>query len=198
MARKRRATRMLTVAALTGAIAIVLSFVGRHKEQTPTAQLPGILTSQPPWDANAAQADARATAIGLPAEGTTMHIHADVQVFVHGLQEPVPANVGISGAIQSLHTHDATGVVHMESSKARTFTLGEFFDVWGVRLTPSCLAGSCNGDAGTLKIFVNGQALTGDPRDTALNDQVVVVTFGTDAELPSPIPSAFDFSSIVP
>src|SRR5205823_14298698 len=45
----------------------------------------------------------------------------------------IPANMGISSApkfISPLHTHDATGVVHVESPTIETFTLGQFFDVW--------------------------------------------------------------------
>ena len=69
-----------------------------------------------------------------------------------------------NAAIQSLHTHDTSGTVHMESSVARTFTLGDFFDVWGVRFTPSCLGAYCNdGNGNTLQVFVNGQEQTSDP-----------------------------------
>jgi len=36
---------------------------------------------------------------------------------------------GMAG-MSPLHTHDATGLVHVESNAARNFTLGEFLDVW--------------------------------------------------------------------
>jgi len=29
-----------------------------------------------------------------------------------------------------LHTHDATGLIHVESNTIRNFTLGEFLDIW--------------------------------------------------------------------
>jgi hypothetical protein len=129
-----------------------------------------------------------------------MHTHANLQIFVHGKPETVPVDIGITNAaIQSLHTHDTNGTVHMESSVARTFTLGEFFDVWGVRFTPSCLGAYCNGGDNTLQVFVNGQEQTGDPTQIAMNDQdVIVVTYGNPTELPNPIPSTFDFSSVAP
>ena len=42
-----------------------------------------------------------------------MHEHANVQIFVHGKQEPVPADIGIDAstaeAIQSIHTHSDHG-----------------------------------------------------------------------------------------
>ncbi len=200
IARKRRARQLLTLSVVSVAIAGAVLFFTRPKETTPTSALPGLLTIEAPWDANAAQSAARASALGLPAEGTTQHIHSNLQTFVHGRQETVPANIGVTNAaIQSLHTHDTSGAIHMESSVARTFRLGELFDVWGVRFTPSCLGAYCNGGGNTLQVFVNGQEQTGDPMQIAMNDQdVIVVTYGTPQELPNPIPSTFDFSSVQP
>ena len=200
IARKRRARQLLTLSVVSVGIAGAVLFINRPKETTPPSALPGMLTSQAPWDANAARSAARASALHLPAEGTTQHIHVDLQMFVHGQQEPVPVNIGITDTtIQSLHTHDTSGAIHIESSKARTWRLGEFFDVWGVRFTPSCLGAYCNGGGNTLQVFVNGQEQTGDPTQITMNDlDVIVITYGTAAELPNPIPSTFDFSSVAP
>jgi hypothetical protein len=199
IARKRRARQLLTLSVVSVAIAAGVLFITRPKEHVPASALPGLLKTEAPWDANAAQSAARASALGLPAEGTVMHTHANLQIFVHGKPETVPVDIGITNAaIQSLHTHDTNGTVHMESSVARTFTLGEFFDVWGVRFTPSCLGAYCNGGDNTLQVFVNGREQTGDPTQIAMNDHVIVVTYGTAAELPNPIPSTFDFSSVAP
>jgi hypothetical protein len=30
-----------------------------------------------------------------------------------------------------LHTHDASGIIHVESSVKRNYTLGEFLNTWG-------------------------------------------------------------------
>ena len=76
----------------------------------------------------------------------------------------------------------------------RAYTLGEFFGVWGVRLTPSCLGGSCAGGGRELRVYVNGRAYRGDPSTLALAPhQELVVAFGRPAQLPSPIPSAYPF-----
>jgi hypothetical protein len=76
----------------------------------------------------------------------------------------------------------------------RAYTLGELFGVWGVRLTPSCLGGSCAGGGRELRVYVNGRAYRGDPSTLALaSHQELVVAFGTPAQLPSPIPSAYPF-----
>ena len=203
IARAQRRRQLAWIVGITVVVAAgVFFFTNREDQGTATVTLPGELTTEAPWDANAAKSAARATALGLPAEGTTMHEHADVQIFVHGTGEPVPTDIGIDaskGTIQSIHTHDDTGLVHLESSQSREFTLGEFFGVWGVRFTPSCLGAYCNEGNNRLQVFVDGDEVTGSPQDVQLDDQtVIVVTYGTPTELPDPIPSSFDFSSINP
>ena len=201
--RRAQRTRMfLWLAGTTVVLALVGIWIFRpsHPVTNPN-QLPGILETEAPWDANADQAAARADAIGLPPEQPiVMHTHANVQVFVHGQPETVPADIGISGnSLTSIHTHTADGVVHMESSVQRDFTLGDFFDIWGVRLTSTCLGGYCEQGADHLQVFKDGQEVTGSIRGVVLDDHsVVVVTFGSSSELPNPIPSTFDFSSITP
>lgn len=118
--------------------------------------LPGIQTGLLPWPPEVAHLLARLRAIALPwlaSEGTALHIHQHLDLFVDGRRVPVPADVGISatgGFLAPIHTHDASGVIHVESSTRRAFTLGELFDVWGVRFTDSCLGGYCTGGGRTL------------------------------------------------
>lgn len=202
IARAQRRRQLAWIAGITVVVAAgVFVFTNRNDSNTPSSSsLPGVLTTKAPWPANADRSAARATALGLPPEGTTLHEHANVQIFIHGKQQPVPADIGISdAAIQSLHTHSDPGVVHIESSESREFTLGEFFGVWGVRFTPSCLGGYCNDDTNHLQVFVNGEEVTGSMQDVQLDDQsVIVVTYGTADQLPDPIPSTFDFASVSP
>lgn len=204
IARAQRRRQFAWILGITVVVAAgVFVFTNRNDtSSTPTGPLPGELTTEAPWHANAAKSAARATALGLPAEGTTMHEHADVQIFVHGTKEPIPKDIGIDaskGTIQSIHTHDDTGLVHLESSRSRGFTLGEFFGVWGVRFTPSCLGAYCNEGNNRLQVFVDGDEVTASLQNVQLDDQsVIVVTYGTPTELPDPIPSSFDFSSINP
>ena len=135
IARAKRRRQLVRIAGIAIAVAAgVFFFTNRNDTSSPPpGALPGELTTEAPWPANGAKSAARATALGLPPEGTTLHEHANVQVFINGTQQPVPPNIGISdaGAIQSLHTHSDPGVVHIESSESREFTLGEFFGVWG-------------------------------------------------------------------
>ncbi len=44
------------------------------------------------------------------------------------------------GASTPIHTHDHSGKIHIESDGTGTFTLGQFFAVWGVTLNGTTLA----------------------------------------------------------
>lgn len=199
--RVRRAHRLRQLVWITGVGAVIsLAVFWLVRPDEPAVRpdrLPGELRTEAPWAANADQAAERADLIGLPAEGTTMHEHANVQVFVHGEQQDVPTDIGVGDDIVSLHTHEPSGTVHMESQSIYPFTLGEFFDVWGVRLNETCLGGHCEDDESTLRVFESGVELDGPIRNVRLLDRTVyVVAFGTEDELPDPVPSSFDFASV--
>ncbi len=62
---------------------------------------------------------------------TRFHIHPNLTIIINGLKQTIPANTGISLAcMHPLHTHDASGKIHVESPEQRDFTLGDFFAVW--------------------------------------------------------------------
>ena len=114
-------------------------------------------------------------------EQVLFHIHAHLTLFVRGAAREVPAGVGIAPPYQVeatpggafvagaacfmwLHTHAADGIIHTESPVQRTYTLGEFFDLWGQRLTRNEV-GPAHGHVTAL---FNGQVFTGDPRKIPL------------------------------
>ena len=82
----------------------------------------------------------------LTNEGQVLHIHQHLDIFVNGKHEPVPQGVGIYAGqfLTELHTHDPTGIIHVESPVAKHFDLGQFFGVWGVRLNARCIGGYCD------------------------------------------------------
>ena len=76
----------------------------------------------------------------------------------------------------------------------QTFTLGQFFDIWGVRLTASCIGGYCTDATHMLSVYVNGTLYNGDPRQLALAaHQEIAVVYGTKAETPKTIPASYEF-----
>ncbi|MDE1875109.1 MAG: hypothetical protein KGI79_01370 [Patescibacteria group bacterium] len=162
--------------------------------------LSSVSTSTAPWPADVSHLRERLAALGLPAlsqEGTALHIHQHIDIFIDGKSMPVPAGVGIdesAGFISDVHVHDDTGIIHVESPTIETFTLGQFFDIWGVRFTAQAIGGYETGNGRSLKVFVNGVPYGGDPRQIALAPhQEIVVAYGTDRELPNPIPSSYQF-----
>jgi len=65
------------------------------------ATLPGILTGPAPWPANTEDLTARLAAIGLPAlaaEGTALHIHQHLDLYVNGTKQVVRHRSGSSPA----------------------------------------------------------------------------------------------------
>jgi len=63
-----------------------------------------------------------------------------------------------------LHTHAADGIIHTESPVQRTYTLGDFFDLWGQPLNRSQV-GPAHGRVAAL---FNGQVFTGSVRQIPL------------------------------
>lgn len=164
------------------------------------SNLPGLQTSMLPWTAETAHLNQRLAALSLPAlakEGSALHIHQHLDLFINGKNIPIPAGIGVnqlSGFISPLHSHETDGVIHVESDKVEDFTLGQFFDVWGVRLTKDCIGGYCGNATSTLKMYVNGTLTPGDPRKLVLTPhQQIVLVYGTEEEAPKVIPSSYAF-----
>src|SRR4051812_39435172 len=162
------------------------------------AELPGAQTGPPPWNRGADQLEQRLQALGLPAlpaEGTVVHIHQHLDVYIEGRHLTVPAGIGIGETfISPLHTHDVSGVMHVESERPRTFTLGEFFGVWGVPLSSSQIGGLEAGGGKQVRTWVNGKPFSGDPSGIELaSHQEIVVAYGTAAQTPKPVPASFAF-----
>ena len=111
-------------------------------------------------------------------EGAVEHVHTHLQIFNRGRRVEVPAQIGImpvAGCLYWLHTHAGDGIVHIESPAARTFTLGQFFDIWGADLSRTT-AGSVHAPRGHRLLFtVNGKVWKGDPRAIPLRDREEIV-----------------------
>jgi hypothetical protein len=112
------------------------------------------------------------------------HYHAHLTLLRDGRKVTVPAFIGIDQQHQCLywlHTHDTSGIVHIESPDARTYTLGQFFDIWGRPLSAT-RAGPLRGD---LKVFVGTKRISGDPSRLVLHAHDVI-TIEQGREVPPP------------
>jgi hypothetical protein len=169
---------------------------------TDMTKLPGALNTPPPWPANVGQLQLRLRAIGLSPlgqEGTVVHIHQHLDIYVDGKQYLVPGDLGIGAGgtfFSDLHTHSTypPGIIHVESATPSSFSLGQFFAVWGVPLSDKCIGSLCAKGSKTLRAWVNGKPVNADPtRIVLVPHQEIVIAFGTPAEVPSPVPSTYAF-----
>ena len=142
-----------------------------------------------------------------PEETLTVHYHAHLDVIVDGSPVEVPAglgiNVGPNGAlpehgsrgIAPLHTHDTSGILHIEAAKNDTFTLGQVFTEWGVALSAGHVGAYATGDSGdrTVDVYVNGQRYTGDPNQLVIKAHEEIAVIATSAAHKAPIPRTYHF-----
>ena len=100
-------------------------------------------------------------------EGEKEHFHPHLDITVDGEAEIVPANIGITGhCFAEIHTHDDSGIIHIESPYAdKVFHLEQFFTVWGK---------SIERDGYTLTATVDGKPLP-DPGKLMLADKQQIV-----------------------
>jgi hypothetical protein len=104
-------------------------------------------------------------------EGQRIHIHQHLLILDHGKEVPIPRDVGQPAGAQCIywvHTHTPDGIIHIEAPKDRTFTLGDFFKVWGQPLskTEAATAHAKKGDV--LKVWVDGKPYQGNPTNIRL------------------------------
>lgn len=136
-------------------------------------------------------------------ESLLFHVHAHLAIYVDGEPQEVPYGIGIGqpweivpgsvgpfvsrgSCFSWLHTHTLDGILHIEAPIPRTFTLGDFFAVWGEPLSPTQV-GNANGP---VFVYVDGVQVDDDPSEIILADrEVIQLNVGTD--LPSPQPYTF-------
>ena len=147
--------------------------------------------SPPPWPvpANTKEQVAKAGLALLPNEAVVRHDHDHLDIYVDGKSQTVPAFIGIEGGANAtgyapLHTHDASGVIHIEAADANArFSLGQVFNEWNVLLTPTQIGSLKAGGGKTLTVYVDGKVLKTDPSKLELTKhQEIAIVYGTTVE----------------
>jgi hypothetical protein len=104
-------------------------------------------------------------------EGQRIHIHQHLVIVDHGKTVDIPARIGIPSGkrcLYWLHTHTPDGMLHIEAPQDRTFTLGDFFKVWGQPLSSTSAASARAGKHEKARVWLDGKAYTKDPRTIPL------------------------------
>jgi hypothetical protein len=197
----------LAAVVVAGAIVGIVVATGGSKQGPPAqgngvsignmAKLPGIRLDKPPWAPESKHLIQRLNILGiaiLPQEALQVHEHMHLDVYDNGKHVDVPQYIGFNAqktGLTPLHTHDASGVIHKESASPYDFTLGQFFGIWGVRLSKTCIGGLCAKAGEPLRVFVNGHQFLGDPTRIVLRaHDEIAIAYGT---LPKKVPKSYHF-----
>ena len=135
----------------------------------------------------------------LGTEGTVIHIHMYLEIYVNGQQVQVPPNTGIiqdpngNACFYPLHVHQGeANIIHEESPIQATYTLGAFFDVWGQKLSKTQVM-QYTADATHPLVFevfdANGKLTTysGNPLDLPLHaHNTIVILYNSPNAKPTP------------
>jgi hypothetical protein len=129
---------------------------------------------------------------GAPIDGigcittTLSNTHTLISIYNDGVKLALPALIGLNGCEYETHTHDRSGVVYVEANVLRTFTLGQFFAVWGQPISRAAVAGL----SGPVRFYViDNETLTefdGDPAGIAFaaHKEIVIITGTAPSVLP--------------
>lgn len=80
------------------------------------------------------------TEICYGTEQFAMHRHVLLHIIINNQPVTIPQGIGLprsqggleATCVRALHTHAADGKIHVESKVLRSYTLGEFFQVWAL------------------------------------------------------------------
>ncbi len=154
----QRQRRNRTIASIIVAVVLIAVIVTAAAFLAPKASLvplPGYLDQCP---------------TGTPA----YHAHPHLAINISGSPYLVPAFLGITGSCnRPLHTHATDGVIHVEPSELRDFTLGNFLTIWGNTANDPQFAilnstQVFNNAHGTVTMTVDGNPYQGDMKSYLL------------------------------
>ena len=129
-------------------------------------------------------------------EQLVFHIHSHLDIFINGKPFTIPAQIGIipGKCFYWLHTHDESGVIHIESPVSRNYTVGQFFDIWNQKLNNTQVLDNVAHGRNPLSVYINGVKVPNgvNYRDIKLraHDEIAIV-YGSP---PVSIPSRYNFA----
>jgi hypothetical protein len=158
---KRR--RTLWISAIVGLVVVVVAAIvigsvvtnhNAHANNSSTTTLTSDNPAYPVVDNIACQT----------SEQLAYHIHAHLSVYINGQSFALPAQIGIapdSSCYYWLHTHDTSGIIHIESPSSKVYTLGTFFREWHDYFSALGYPSQLNSTSG-WQVYVDGKPYNGD------------------------------------
>ncbi|HEX4701939.1 MAG TPA: hypothetical protein VH352_07415 [Pseudonocardiaceae bacterium] len=161
-------------------------------------------SSAPPTAATTSQAAPAIHDITCdPADHGNVPTAVHLAVLVNGQARDIRPDIGFADALVTypasgplvtaadcfywLHTGRADGVIHADPppTARRTFTLGDFFDIWRQPLGTEAVGS----DEGLVTSYVNGHRYTGNPRTIPLTEHATI-QLDVGADIP---PTSYTF-----
>ena len=109
-------------------------------------------------------------------EQSAIHFHVHVAIYIDGKRTPIPADVGIApdgSCSYWLHTHDESGIIHIETPAGVAVTLGNFLDIWEQQFRQLRYPGYISDPAG-WQIYVNGEPFAGEMQTILLRGHLLI------------------------
>lgn len=125
--------------------------------------------------------------------GIVLHWHVQLNITVRGEPRLVSSRIGLASGTwvdhsldefglpgaSPLHTHGATGRIHIESNDVRNYTLAEFFAIWGQPLGPDRLLNEVAGPGEEIVMVVDGDERPLDPGLVFQDEMQIVLILRT-------------------
>ena len=118
----------------------------------------------------------------------TFHHHVHLSLFVDGEQIALPRGTGMENPGKNnfiyhatcfywLHTHDETGIIHIEPPNGNPLSLKQYFKIWGEPLSTNGFAGY----TGPVSVYLDGTLQPGmDPNAVTFSPfEEITLVIGT-------------------
>lgn len=118
-------------------------------------------------------------------EGSMVHYHTHLEIIEFGHKITVPAGVGIVQASSNtcfywLHTHDNSGMIHIESPVDRKYVLGDCFAIW--KQTKGTTFNFSELQLPSNHIYVDGVLYRGSVNDIQLvSHRKIIINIGQES-----------------
>ena len=110
-------------------------------------------------------------------EQSAYHIHVHLTIYMNGQPVAVPQGVGIASdqsCLYWLHTHDSTGVIHIEAPQTASLTLQNFLDIWGQPQFSQLGFQTQLAESAGWTIYVDGKQVQGDFKSVVFTAHEVI------------------------